>query len=44
MNTEPYSMTQDSTLEIPQGEVSDIFFYPLQWGWEKQKMLELQGV
>ena len=43
-NTEPYSMTQDSTLDTPQGGLLDNFFYPLQWGWETQKMLETQGV
>ena len=43
-NTEPYSMTQDSTLDTPQGGVLTTFFYPLQWEWETQKMLESRGV
>ena len=43
-NTEPYSTTQDSTLDTPRGGFWTTFFYPLQWGWETQKMLESQGV
>ena len=40
-NTDPYSMTQDSTLDTPQRGVWDNFFYPFQWEWETQKTLKL---
>ena len=40
-NADPYSMTQDLTLDNPQGGGFGELFFPFQWGWETQKMLEL---
>ena len=42
-NTEPYSMTQDSTLDTSQGGVLDNFFYPLQWRGKHKKCLNREG-